>query len=171
MTDVAKTGVTRRTVLAGAAAGTALLSMPSIVRAQDKSLKVGVYGGYFQESFDQHIFPDFTQATGIEIESISEPTGEAWLVQLSQAAKAKQAPADVSMMSQVAMLKGQAIDLWKPLDLAKLPNTRNLLPQFVNKYPDGRIAGIGAVSGDIQPAPKTELLPEPPHSGHRLGDP
>jgi len=50
MTDNAKTGigktsVTRRTVLASAAAGTALLSMPSIVRAQDKSLKVGVYGG------------------------------------------------------------------------------------------------------------------------------
>ena len=63
MTDVAKTGVTRRTVLAGAAAGTALLSMPSIVRAQDKSLKVGVYGGYFEESFDQHIFPDFTSAS------------------------------------------------------------------------------------------------------------
>ena len=98
MTDNAKTGigktaVTRRTVLAGAAVGTALLSMPSIVRAQDKSLKVGVYGGYFQESFDQHIFPDFTAATGIEVQSISEPTGEAWLVQLSQAAKAKQAPA------------------------------------------------------------------------------
>src|SRR3954466_10129032 len=171
MTDVAKTGVTRRTVLAGAAAGTALFSMPSIVTAQGKSLKVGVYGGYFQESFDQHVFPDFTSATGIEVESISEPTGEAWLVQLSQAAKAKQAPADVSMMSQVAMLKGQAIDLWKPLDPAKLPNTRNLLPQFVNKYPDGRIAGIGAVSWYITLVTNTDVYPEPPTSWTALWDP
>src|SRR4051794_15925314 len=114
-----ETGVSRRTVLAGAAAGAALLGMgmPSIVRAQSKSLKVGVYGGYFQESFNKHIFPEFTKATGIAVESISEPTGEAWLVQLSQAARAKQAPADVSMMSQVALLKGQEIELWSPLDM------------------------------------------------------
>jgi putative spermidine/putrescine transport system substrate-binding protein len=176
MTENAKTGigkieVTRRTVLAGAAAGTALLSMPSIVRAQDKSLKVGVYGGYFQESFDQHIFPDFTAATGIEVQSISEPTGEAWLVQLSQAAKAKQAPADVSMMSQVAMLKGQAIDLWQPLDPAKIPNVKNLLPQFVNKYPDGRIAGIGAVSWYITLVTNTKTYPAAPTSWAALWDP
>jgi putative spermidine/putrescine transport system substrate-binding protein len=170
-TGIGKTAVTRRTVLAGAAAGTALLSMPSIVRAQNKSLKVGVYGGYFQESFDQHIFPDFTAATGIEVQSISEPTGEAWLVQLSQAAKAKQAPADVSMMSQVAMLKGQAIDLWQPLDPAKIPNVKNLLPQFVNKYPDGRIAGIGAVSWYITLVTNTDVYPDAPTSWTALWDP
>ena len=58
------------------------------------------------------------------MESIAEPTGEAWLVQLQQAAQAGQAPADVSMMSQVAMLKGQATDLWAPLDLAQDPQRR-----------------------------------------------
>ena len=171
MTDFGKTGVTRRTVLAGAAAGTALLSMPSIVRAQDKSLKVGVYGGYFQESFDEHIFPDFTSATGIEVESISEPTGEAWLVQLSQAARAGQAPADVSMMSQVAMLKGQAIDLWAPLDPARIPNLGNLLPQFVNKYPDGRIAGVGAVAWYITLVTNTDVYPDAPDSWAALWAP
>ncbi len=41
--------LTRRSVLAGAAAGVATLAMPSIVRAQDRSLKIGVYGGYFKE--------------------------------------------------------------------------------------------------------------------------
>ena len=65
---------------------------------QDTSLKVGVYGGYFKKSFDENIFPEFTKATGIAVESVAEPTGEAWLVQLEQAAKAGQAPADVSMM-------------------------------------------------------------------------
>src|SRR3546814_17190482 len=69
--------------------------MPSILRAQDRSLKVGVYGGYFKDSFDEHIFPEFTKATGIAVESVAEPTGEAWLVQLEQAARAGQAPADV----------------------------------------------------------------------------
>ena len=104
-----------------------MLAMPSILRAQDKSLKIGVYGGYFKESFDKNIFPEFTKATGIAIEAVAEPTGEAWLVQLEQAAKAGQAPADVSMMSQVAMLKGQATELWTPIDMAKIKNCASLI--------------------------------------------
>ena len=51
--------------------------------APRKTLKVGTYGGYFKDSFDEHIYPAFTAETGIEIESIAEPTGEAWLVQLA----------------------------------------------------------------------------------------
>src|SRR5690606_17811161 len=112
-------GASRRTFLAGSAAGLAALATPSILRAADRTLKVGVYGGFFKDSFDKHIFPEFTKATGIAVESVAEPTGEAWLVQLSQAARAGVAPADVSMMSQVAMLKGQATELWTPLDTAK----------------------------------------------------
>ncbi len=138
--------IKRRTLLGAGLAGASMLAMPAVLRAQDKSLKVGVYGGYFKDSFDKNIFPEFTKATGIAIESVAEPTGEAWLVQLEQAARAGQAPADVSMMSQVAMLKGQATDLWTPIDMAKIKNGSNLLDRFVNKYPDGRIAGIGAVS-------------------------
>ena len=56
---------------------------------------------------------DFTKETGIKVES--EPTGEAWLVQLEQAARAGVAPADISMMAQVAMLRGQRTELWMPL--------------------------------------------------------
>src|SRR5690606_1042210 len=100
----------------------------------------------FKDSFDKNIFPDFTAASGIAVESIAEPTGEAWLVQLEQAAKAGVAPADVSMMSQVAMLKGQSTDLWTPIDTAKIKNYDGLLERFINKYPDGRVAGIGAVA-------------------------
>ena len=83
MTNLMKSGVSRRAVLAYGAAGAAALAMPSIVRAQDKSLKVGAYGGYFKDSFDKHIFPVFTKKTGIAVELVAEPTGEAWLVQLA----------------------------------------------------------------------------------------
>ena len=166
-----KTGVSRRSVMAGGLAGAGLLAMPSILRAQDRSLKVGVYGGYFKNSFDEHIFPDFTAATGIAVESVAEPTGEAWLVQLEQAARAGQAPADVSMMSQVAMLKGQAIDLWAALDTARLPNAANLIPHFVNKYPDGRVAGIGAVAWYITLVSNTNSYPTAPDSWAALWDP
>ncbi|MBB3147083.1 putative spermidine/putrescine transport system substrate-binding protein [Phyllobacterium trifolii] len=159
-----KKSISRRTVLGAGVMGAAVLAMPNILRAQDKSLKVGVYGGYFKDSFDKNIFPEFTKATGIAVESVAEPTGEAWLVQLEQAAKAGAAPADVSMMSQVAMLKGQTTKLWTPLDLAKIPNSKNLIDRFVNKYPDGSVAGIGAVSWYITLVTNTDVYKEAPIS-------
>lgn len=160
----------RRAVLGGGLAAAGALAMPTVLRAQDRSIKVGVYGGYFKDSFDNHIFPGFTEATGIAVESIAEPTGEAWLVQLEQAARAGQAPADLSMMSQVAMLKGQSTELWTPIDTAKLENAGNLLDQFVNKYPDGRVAGIGAVAWYITLVSNTDAYPEEPDSWAVLWD-
>lgn len=171
MGDILKTNLSRRTVLGAGIAGASLLAMPAVLRAQDKSLKVGVYGGYFKDSFDKNIFADFTKATGIAVESVAEPTGEAWLVQLEQAAKAGQAPADVSMMSQVAMLKGQSTELWAPLDVSKIPNASNLIDHFVNKYPDGRIAGIGAVAWYITLVTNTDVYKEAPTSWTALWDP
>lgn len=160
----------RRTVLGTGLVAAGALAMPSILRAQDRSIKVGVYGGYFKDSFDKHIFPGFTEASGIAVESIAEPTGEAWLVQLEQAARAGQAPADLSMMSQVAMLKGQSTELWTPIDTGKLENAGNLLDQFVNKYADGRVAGIGAVAWYITLVTNTDAYPEAPESWAALWD-
>ena len=170
MKKLAKTPVSRRSVLAAGLAGAGVLAMPAILRAQDRSVKVGVYGGYFKDSFDKHIFPGFTEATGIAVESVAEPTGEAWLVQLEQAARAGQAPADLSMMSQVAMLKGQATELWTPIDTDRLENVDNLLEQFVNSYPDGRVAGIGAVAWYITLVTNTDAYPEAPDSWAALWD-
>ncbi len=138
------------------------LSAP--VSAGRKVLKVGTYGGYFKDSFDKHIFPDFTKETGIKIESIAEPTGEAWLVQLEQAARAGQAPADVSMIAQTPMLRGQRSQLWAPLDLKKIPNSKYLLPQFIHRYKDGRVDGIGAVSWYITLVSNTNVFKQPPKS-------
>jgi putative spermidine/putrescine transport system substrate-binding protein len=163
--------MSRRAVLAGAAAGAAVLAMPYVARAQAKSLKIGAYGGYFKDSFDKHIFPEFTKVTGIEVESVAEPTGEAWLVQLQQAAQANVAPADISMMSQTSTLKGMAVDLWAPLDLAKMPNTANVKPEFINKYPDGRVSGVGAVTWYITLVSNTKVYPTAPDSWAFMWDP
>ncbi len=163
--------IKRRTLLGAGLAGAAALAMPTVLRAQDRSLKVGVYGGYFKDSFDKNIFAEFTKATGIAIESVAEPTGEAWLVQLEQAARAGQAPADLSMMSQVAMLRGQSTELWTPIDMSKIKDASNLLDRFINKYPDGRVAGVGAVSWYITLVTNTNVYKEPPTSWAALWDP
>ncbi len=171
MKNILSTSVSRRGVLAGSLAAAGALAMPTILRAQDKSIKIGVYGGYFKDSFDKNIFPEFTKATGIAVESVAEPTGEAWLVQLEQAAKAGQAPADLSMMSQVAMLKGQSTELWAPIDMAKIKNASGLIDRFVNKYPDGRVAGVGAVAWYITLVTNTDVYKEAPTSWEALWDP
>lgn len=171
MRDFMMTKVSRRSILRGSAAGVSLLAMPSVLRAQGGSLKIGVTGGYFKDSFDKYIFPEFTKATGIEVESVAEPTGEAWLVQLHQAAKAGKAPADVSMMAQVPLLKGMSTELWTPLDMAKIPNSSNLIERFLNKYPDGRVAGVGAVGWYTTLVTNTEVYKQPPTSWQALWDP
>ena len=135
------------------------------------TLKVGVYGGYFKDSFDKYIFPDFEKETGIKVESVAEPTGEAWLVQLEQAAKAGIAPADVNMIAQTPMLRGQKTELWLPLDLNKIPNHKNLIPHFIHKYPDGRVDGIGAVSWYITLVSNTKVFPEAPKSWAAMWEP
>ncbi len=171
MNDVLNGKPSRRTVLGAGLAAAGALAMPAISRAQEKSLKVGVYGGYFKDSFDKNIFPEFTKATGIAVESVAEPTGEAWLVQLEQAARAGQAPADLSMMSQVATLKGQATELWTPLDPSRIKNYDGLLSHFVSKYPDGRVAGIGAVAWYITLVTNTNVYPQAPDSWAAFWDP
>ena len=171
MTTLINRGFSRRSVLGAGVALAGTLAMPAVLRAQDKSLKVGVYGGYFKDSFDKNIFPEFTKATGIAVESVAEPTGEAWLVQLEQAAKAGQAPADVSMMSQTSTIKGQATKLWTPIDPSKIMAYNDLLPQFVNKYPDGTVAGIGAVAWYITLVTNTNTYKETPTSWAALWDP
>lgn len=152
------------------AAGAAILAMPSVLRAQGAALKVGTYGGYFQDSFNKHIYPDFTAATGIAVDSIGEPTGEAWLVQLQQAARAGQAPADVSMMAQVARIKGERAELWARLDEAKMPNVANLPDHFVHRYADGALNGTGAVSWYITLVTNTGTYPEAPTSWKAFWD-
>ncbi len=148
-----------------AAAGVATLATPYIGWSQaDSPLKVGTYGGYFQESFDTHIYPEFTKQTGIKIKSIAEPTSEAWLIQLQTAARAGQAPADISMMAQTARLKGQKAGLWAPLNEKNLPNSSNLQNHFVHRYSNGSIAGLGAVAWYITLVTNTDHYKEPPNS-------
>ena len=160
---------TRRRFLAGtAAAGAMTLAAPYVKAA--RSVKVGVYGGYFKDSFDEHIFPEFTKAAGIEVESVAEPTGETWLVQLRNAAKAGVAPADVSMVGGITRLRGAAEKLWLPLDESKVPNIEHLSEPFVLRYEDGGFYGVGAVSWFITFCTNTDTYPEAPTSWGDMWD-
>ncbi len=136
--------------------------------ALGQALRIAVYGGYFHDSFAEHIFPRFTEETGIEVESIAAPTGMAWLVQLETAARAGQAPADVSMMSQGPLQRGMTGDLWVPFDEARLPNTEYVLPHLLNRNAAGELVGVGAVSWYVTLVTNTDVYPEEPASWAEL---
>ena len=93
-------------------------------------------------------------------------------MQLQQAAQANVAPADVSMMSQVSTLKGMQVELWAPLDPAKIPEFRQ--PQAANSstnIPTGASPAIGAVTWYITLVSNTDAYPERADSWAFLWDP
>ena len=164
-------GVSRRRLLRGAAslAATAL-AMPAVHVRANQRLKVGTAGGFFEESFVNHIYPDFTKETGIEIESVAQPTGQTWLLQLRNAAKAGVAPADVSMMTGVPRMRGALERLWAPLDERMLPNTKLLNKAFIARYDDGQLYGVGALSWYVTLCSNTVEIAEPPTSWADMWD-
>src|SRR3546814_14374590 len=90
-----QTGVSRRTIMAAGLAGACALAMPTILRAQDRSLKVGVYGFYFNDSSDAHILPAFNKAPGIARDFVAEQMRDAQTVSIETAALDGQAEGDV----------------------------------------------------------------------------
>lgn len=138
--------LTRRRLLqtgAGVAAAS-FIGAPAI--AQTRSLKIGSYGGYFEDSFKKHVYPAFTAATGIVVESVTQPNSSDWLVTMQQAAIAGQVPADLSLYGRETMIKASRIGgLLAPLDVSKVTTADALDPYFLFEDGTGTI-GVGAMS-------------------------
>jgi len=141
------TRMNRRTLLktaGGAAAAASVMGTPLL--AKERSLKIGSYGGYFEDSFKKFVYPAFTEATGIAVESVTQPNSTDWLVTMQQATAAGNVPADLSLYARDTMIKASRIGgLLKPLDTAAMPATGNLDSYFVFEDPTGPI-GVGAMS-------------------------
>ncbi|GIU97028.1 MAG: ABC transporter substrate-binding protein [Actinomycetota bacterium] len=133
-------------------------------------IKVGTYGGFFEENF-RKMYPAFTEETGVEVESVSQPTSETWVVQLEQAAKAGAVPADVSMLSIVGMLRAIKGDILATYDPSNLQNREFLADGFVRTNDAGQVVGVGAVSWYITLVSNTDRVPESPDSWSTLWDP
>jgi putative spermidine/putrescine transport system substrate-binding protein len=125
--------------LAGAALGTPLI-------AQTRSLKIGSYGGYFEDSFKEFVYPAFTEATGITVESVTQPNSADWLVTMQQATAAGSVPTDLSLFDRTALIKSSRIgDLIKPLDMTNIGAAQNMDENFIYEDASG-VIGVGAMS-------------------------
>jgi putative spermidine/putrescine transport system substrate-binding protein len=159
----------RRDFLKAAAVTGIAASGVNISFAQERSLRIGVYGGYFKDAFDEFVFPVFTEDTGIAVESVAQPTGEAWIVQLETAARAGQSPTDISMVAQGTVLRGINSGLWATLD-DSMENLEFVRDPLLNRDPDGNLVGVGAVSWYITLVTNTDVYPEAPTSWASLWD-
>jgi putative spermidine/putrescine transport system substrate-binding protein len=118
---------------AGAAALSALLPAAPVrgaAGAGTRTLRVSTFGGYFERMFAEHVYPAFTQATGITVQSIEQPAGAQFLLQLAAANRGGNPPMDVACIIDVDLLRGRAMKLWRTLDAAKMRNLSRLLPNL-----------------------------------------
>jgi putative spermidine/putrescine transport system substrate-binding protein len=135
----------RRAVLAGAAAATLVAPFIRPARAAERSLKVATFGGNFENSFVKYLYPEFEKATGIKVDSVSEPGGIQFLIQVEEANRAGQAPIDVCTGGQADVVRGSRLKLWRNFDLDKIPNHKLLADRFIHRNGAG-VDGIGAMS-------------------------
>ncbi|MEO0828911.1 MAG: extracellular solute-binding protein [Pseudomonadota bacterium] len=136
----------RRSVLKTGVASVVAGGLASPLIAQSRSIKIGSYGGYFENSFKEHVYPAFTEATGIAVESVTQPNSTDWLVTMQQAAAAGNVPADISLYARDTMIKASRIgDLLASLDLSKIPGASNLDDYFIYNTEAGSL-GVGAMS-------------------------
>ncbi|WP_342234796.1 ABC transporter substrate-binding protein [Inquilinus sp. OTU3971] len=145
-----------------AAAG---IGMPSLRPswAAERSLKVSTYGGYFEESFNKFVYPAFTKATGIAVNSVSQPSGVQFLIQLAEANRAGLPPMDLCTAAQSERVRGDRNKMWKAYDTTRIPNLSNLPDFYVGKGDSG-VYGIGAMAWYMTLIINPEELPAAPDS-------
>ncbi len=165
----------RRQFLAGSAAaalGASTLGLPRPGRAAvDRPITVATWGGFFEESMAEFVYPPFTEMSGIEVDSVAKTIGDAWLVQVDQAKRAGEVLVDISGLIDIPMERGQTNALWEPLDTAKLPNIGNLTEIGKHYDRNGVLDGVSWGYYYIVLVSNTEAFPEPPDSWEILWDP
>jgi putative spermidine/putrescine transport system substrate-binding protein len=135
-----------------------------------RSLKISTYGGNFENSFKEFIYPAFTEATGITVESISEPGGPQILMQIEEANRAGTAPIDLCTAEQADVERGSIAGLWRPFDVSKIPNIANLNKRYVHTGAKG-VDGVGAMAWYMSLIINPSSVKPPPDSWKILWDP
>ncbi len=134
----------RRLLQAGAAS---LVAAPFIRPswAAERSLKVATFGGNFENSFIKFIYPEFTKATGIKVNSVSEPGNTQFLIQIEESNRAGVAPLDLCTASQLDAERGSRSKTWRALDTKRIPNMDKLDARYIHTGAEG-VDGVGAMA-------------------------
>jgi len=136
-----------------------------------EELTVSAWGGFFEETLAAEIYPGFTAETGIEVRSIAQPEDSAWMTQLMAAARAKQAPADLSLVVDEVLIRGNEVGLWAELDAGNMPGTQNLMDGYVQTNDAGSAFAVGALAFYTTFVTNTDFAADAPTSWAELWEP
>lgn len=142
-----KEAISRRQFIKRSVATGALATLPGLyapsVHAQSEPLKIGSWGGFFEDVLAEKLYPEFTAATGIEVQSIGTPNGDAQVVQLAQAIRAGNVPLDVSALIPIPMVRATKAGIIEPLDMSRIPNAKYLPEvQGISQSDEGSPNGV-----------------------------
>ena len=126
-------------------------------------MRVSAYGGYFEDSLAEFVYPEFTKATGIEIESVSQTGSDSWFVSIDTAVKAGgRPPTDVTMGGGSAPRRfGQ---LYQHLDESQIPGAANIPDYLLHRKEDGILDSVAVLAWYSIFVTNTEVYPEAPES-------
>lgn len=160
----------RRTFLGTTAAMGAMLSAPAYLRRAyaEEPLKVGSYGGYFESSLKEFIYPLFTKESGIEVQSIGTQSGPSWLASISASQAAGDPPVDVTMAGGGEVVRFAAT--FEPFDAANIPHLKNLPERFINLDAQGRPYAAAVLSWFATFVQNTDYFPDPIASWSEMWD-
>lgn len=135
-----------------------------------EELTVSAWGGFFEETLAAEIYPGFTEETGIAVNSIAQPEDSAWMTQLMAAARANQAPADLSLVVDEVLIRGNEVGLWAELDPANMAGTENLMDGYVKLNDAGNAFAVGALAFYTTFVTNTDYAADAPASWAELWD-
>lgn len=146
-----------------------IMGLASAAWAED--LTVSAWGGFFEETLAKEVYPLFTAETGIEVKSIAQPEDSTWMTQLMAAARAKQAPADLSLVVDEVLFRGNEVGLWAELDPANMAGTQSLKEGYVKLNDAGNAYAVGALAFYTTFVTNTDYAADAPGSWADLWEP
>lgn len=144
------------------------LLLASTFAASAEELTVSAWGGFFEETLAAEIYPGFTEETGITVKSIAQPEDSTWMTQLMAAARAKQAPADLSLVVDEVLIRGNEAGLWGGLNPANMPGIGSLKDGYVKVNDAGNAYAVGALAFYTTFVTNTDYAADAPGSWSEL---
>lgn len=147
----------------------ALLMGTTALHAEE--ITVSVWGGFFEETLAAEIYPGFTAETGIDVRSIAQPEDTTWMTQLMAANRAGKAPADLSLVVDEVLFRGNEVGLWAELDPANMQATQELIDGYVKLNDAGNAYAVGALAFYTTFVTNTDYAADAPTSWADLWEP
>jgi putative spermidine/putrescine transport system substrate-binding protein len=161
-----KTSISRREFLATTGAAAAALTVPAIVHAQSKALRVLTWEGYAEPDWVE----PFKKTTGANVNIVYTGSVDEMFAKMQGS---KGADFDVVAFDTSSFARYIDGSLLQPLDIAKLANAANILPAFQKVDPimrDGKHYGVPFAWGSLPLVYDADAFPTPPESWTAMWD-